>query len=299
MKNILVSGLVNVETTCSVRGFPIEYSPIDYRFFGGNSTVSGVGFNVAKALTALGHTVRLATLLGDDAAGRLALDALRTSHIDDSLVSRVLNQTPSSVVLYDSDGKRNIYCDLKDIQETAYDFTDIDLTPYQAVVACNINFSRPLLAKAKAAGIPIATDVHALSDIHDDYNREFMAHADILFLSDEHISGTPEDFIRSIETTYHNRVIVMGCGSKGAVMYLRDGDIFYRQPAARVGQVVNTVGAGDALFSAFVSLWCEGLSPVDCLTRAQTFAAAKITRNGGGSGFVSRDELERLATNPQ
>ena len=37
---ILVSGLLNVETTVPVRGFPINYYPIDYPFFGINSNVS-------------------------------------------------------------------------------------------------------------------------------------------------------------------------------------------------------------------------------------------------------------------
>ena len=46
---ILVSGLLNVETTVPVRGFPINYYPIDYPFFGINSNVSGVGFNLSKA----------------------------------------------------------------------------------------------------------------------------------------------------------------------------------------------------------------------------------------------------------
>ncbi len=46
-------------------------------------------------------------------------------------------------------------------------------------------FSRPLLAIAKKAGIWIASDVHALSDLEDDYNRDYMAAAQILFLSDE------------------------------------------------------------------------------------------------------------------
>ena len=31
--NVLVSGLVNVETSVKVRKFPIEYYPIDYPFF--------------------------------------------------------------------------------------------------------------------------------------------------------------------------------------------------------------------------------------------------------------------------
>lgn len=33
MKNILVSGLINIETTASVNSFPIEYQAIDYNFF--------------------------------------------------------------------------------------------------------------------------------------------------------------------------------------------------------------------------------------------------------------------------
>ena len=66
--NILVSGLLNTETTTAVRGFPIEYYPIDYAFFGVNTAVSGVAFNLAKALTTLGDTVRLTSMTGRDFA---------------------------------------------------------------------------------------------------------------------------------------------------------------------------------------------------------------------------------------
>ena len=60
---ILVSGLLNIETTVAVRGFPINYYPIDYPFFGIDSNVSGVGFNIAKAMTALGDEVNLISCL--------------------------------------------------------------------------------------------------------------------------------------------------------------------------------------------------------------------------------------------
>ena len=53
MNNILVSGLINIETTLKIDAFPIPYQPVRYPFFGINSTVSGVGFNVSKALTTL------------------------------------------------------------------------------------------------------------------------------------------------------------------------------------------------------------------------------------------------------
>ena len=39
MNQILVSGLINIETTLRVEGFPIGYSPVRYPFFGINSTV--------------------------------------------------------------------------------------------------------------------------------------------------------------------------------------------------------------------------------------------------------------------
>ncbi len=298
MSKILVSGLVNFETTCAVRGFPIEYSPIDYNFFGVKTDVSGVGFNVAKALAVLGNSADIATMLGRDTAGDIAADRLASLGIGSTHIARCLQETPASTVLYDKSARRKIYCDLKDIQELSYNFDCVDVSQYDAVAACNINFSRPLLHKAKAEGVLVATDVHTLSDINDGYNREFMECADLLFLSDEAIACEPEDFIREIARKYCNKVIVLGRGGNGALMYVRDDDKFYSQSAAKVGTPINTVGAGDALFSCFVSMWCEGLPPVECLRRAQIFAAAKITCNGAANGFITREEIEKLILNP-
>ena len=42
MSHILISGLINTETTVRVREFPIPYYPIDYPFFGVSTAVSGV-----------------------------------------------------------------------------------------------------------------------------------------------------------------------------------------------------------------------------------------------------------------
>ena len=70
MKNILISGLVNTETTCRVRQFPIDYYPIDYPFFGVNTAVSGVAYTLAKAMTTLGDSVRLLSMTGDDFPAR-------------------------------------------------------------------------------------------------------------------------------------------------------------------------------------------------------------------------------------
>ena len=59
-----------------------------------------------------------------------------------------------------------------------------------------------------------------------------------------------------------------------------------------MGQVVNTVGAGDALFSAFIHYTAKGFAPLDALRRAQIFAAAKIRESGASRGFVTEDAIE-------
>lgn len=291
--NILVSGLLNTETTVAVRGFPIAYYPIDYPFFGVSTAVSGVAFNIAKALRTLGDQVRLTSMVGDDvpaATIRAELDAL---HIGTEQVRTKLSQTPNSVVLYDPEGRRQIYCDLKDIQETVYDFSPELLEGIDLVVACNINFNRPLLHLAKAAGKTVATDVHVLGNVYDDYNREFMENADILFLSDEAVGEDWQGFLYRLAETYPCKLIILGRGGKGAALYQRSTGQITEMPAAYMGPVVNTVGAGDALFSSFLHFYAKGSSPEDALRRAQVFAAHKITVTGASNGFVSEETVER------
>lgn len=50
MSHVLVAGLINIETTVQVEGFPVEYTPVRYPFFGVKTTVSGVGLNVSNVM---------------------------------------------------------------------------------------------------------------------------------------------------------------------------------------------------------------------------------------------------------
>lgn len=236
MANILVSGLINTETTVRVRQFPVNYYPIDYPFFGVNTAVSGVAYNISKALKTLGDDVTLLTMTGRDFPAEYIQSQLCTAGIGTDWVKPRLKETPNSVVLYDGEGKRQIYCDLKDIQETPYDFPEDICRDADVVAACNINFNRPLLHQAKTLGKTVATDVHVLSDIHDEFNREFMSCADILFLSDEGIRGDYRDFLRALGDTYGNRIIVLGRGAEGAAMYLRGKTAFSPCPPCRWGK---------------------------------------------------------------
>ena len=76
-------------------------------------------------------------------------------------------------------------------------------------------------------------------------------------------------------------------------MYLRQEDRIHELPAVSVGPVVNTVGAGDALFSGFLHYYAKGYNAVESLQRAQIFASAKIGANGASQGFVTEDQIQQ------
>ncbi len=294
--DILVSGLLNIETTVAVREFPINYYPIDYPFFGVNSNVSGVGCNIAKALKALGDKVEVISFLGNDDEAQRVLNDLERHNIKTDYIQMTLKNTPASVVLFDPQGKRQVYCDLKDIQEQSVspEYVKKLLDKTDLAVLCNINFNRNLIKFIKESGIITATDVHVLSDLNDEYNYEFMSNADILFLSDEKLPCKADEFIKQIRDKYHNRIIVIGMGAKGAMMLEEKSDDAVIVSAYNGTKVVNTVGAGDALFSSFIHFYSKGYSAIDSLKRAVVFAGIKIGFNGASIGFSDEDKINDI-----
>ena len=288
MTRILVAGHINLETTVRVDGFPIDYTPVRFPFFGVNTTVSGVGYNVAKALTTLGSEVELLSVVGADPAALLVRQALAEAGVASDGVLALARNTAQSAILYDERGRRQINADLKDVQETAYplDHFEAGLGRAALAVLCNINYARPMLQRARLAGVPVATDVHAISDLDDAYNRDYMVAADILFMSHEYLPASPEDWARAVQGRYGNRIIVIGLGGEGALLAVRDDGFVGRFPAVYTRPIVNTIGAGDALFSAFLHVYTQTNDPYEALRQAQVFASWKIGATGAADGFL-------------
>ncbi|MEA2573119.1 MAG: acarbose 7IV-phosphotransferase [Chloroflexia bacterium] len=299
MPNILVSGLINLETTVLVDSFPIEYSSVRYPFFGVNTTVSGVGYNLGRALTKLGGTVTLLSLVGMDFQGKVVVDDLASHGINADFVLRTLRQTPQSAILYDRQGRRQVNTDLKDIQEQTYPLARFRAAlestgPHEIVVLTNINFSRPFLPIAHQAGKMIATDVHVISNLDDEYNADFMRYANILFMSGEALPCAPEEWAQRVVGRYGTEILVIGLGAEGALLSVKSRGLLERVPAVHAREVVSTVGAGDALFAAFVHFYAGSRDPHEALRKAMFFASYKIGTVGGAQGFLTEAELGNL-----
>ena len=301
MAAILVSGLINIETTLRVDQFPIPYLPVRYSFNQIDATVSGVGYNIAKALTVLGNEVEFFSIIGEDPFGDWVKAELKKDGIPDEFIVSITRDTARSVILYDRDGNRQINLDLKEIQQLEYPLGLFDeaIKQCKLVALCNINFSRPMLERAHDAGKIIATDVHTINDINDQYNRDFMEMADILFMSDEVLPQDPVSWAEQISSTYGTEIVVIGLGREGALMSVKSDQCVKRFPAVNVRPVVNTIGAGDALFSAFLHSYLESQDPYEAIRKAILFASYKIGEKGAAEGFLSTEMLDRLYSNDE
>ncbi len=294
MPNIVVSGLINIETSCPIKEFPIKYFPIDYPFCKVNSCISGVGFNLISNLKVLGADITFISLVGSDLFGRLILKELESNKLPVKHIFTKLSATPQSVILYDNSGKREIYCDLKDYQDVNIDFSDLIETLKNAdiIIACNSNFNRPLLKLASELNKPVATDVHVFSNLDDEYNRDFLEKSKILFMSDEGLKDRDiKEFVTEVHNRFNNQIIVVGCGKKGALLFEAENKEFTEIPAVYTRPVVSTSGAGDTLFSSFIYFYSKGKKPKEALQLACIAASYKIGEAGSSKGFLNESGI--------
>jgi ribokinase len=267
--------------------------PVRFPFFGVRSTVSGVGYNVSKALTMLGDTVRLVSLIGHDIQGTMVRRSLAADGMGDDWVVSSLEQTAQSAILYDPQGRRQINVDLKDIQNRAYPQALFEqaLAPCSVAVLCNINFSRPFLALARRQHKLVATDVHTIAQLDDPYNQDFMQAAHVLFMSDEALPCAPETWVKRVWNRYGNEIVVVGLGAQGALLAVKEDGFLERVPAVHTREVVNTIGAGDALFSTFVHFYQADRDPYAAIQKAVVMASYKIGQAGAAEGLLDQRSL--------
>jgi hypothetical protein len=96
--------------------------------------------------------------------------------------------------------------------------------------------------------------------------------------SAENRQRAQKDFVSSIWERSVARIAVVGMGAAGALLGVRGSEVC-QVPAVQVRQVVNTVGAGDALFSCFLHFYLDGDEPILALRKATVEWPARIMDN--------------------
>jgi sugar/nucleoside kinase (ribokinase family) len=291
MSSMLVAGGVGLEVIVS-RGDDISEEQSVERCVTAIATAGG-GWNVARALQTLGTEVRFATLLADDPPSRFVRDELQRCELASEAAVPAIDKTPVAVVQVSHEHSHHLFLDNSALDTASYpaDIAGRLLSGVDLAVLAVTNFTRPLISLAQESGIPIAADVQSVGSVVDDRVAEYMSCAQILFLSSEAITGAPETWLAQQMQRYPAEIIVMGMGSDGCAIAQRSTQEITRIPPPRDLPVANAVGAGDALFAAFLHFLNKGDEPIRAIRLASHFAARKIGHSGGAQGFLTEQEL--------
>ncbi|ROU00489.1 carbohydrate kinase family protein [Marinobacter sp. R17] len=281
-RSVLIVGGTSVDTIIHLDQFPSPtaqtiWPHASYRALG--STGAGKALNLA----ALGESVTLHTLLGEDDEARFVREQLAHEHIH-LLTTITPEPTEQHVNLMDSHGDRISFFvqPPPEPTEVNWDGVRVAMDHCDVVVINILAYTRPVLAMARAAGKPVWIDLHDY-DGQDPYHQAFIEAADVLFLSSDRLPDyrpVMESFIEMGKS-----FVVCTHGRDGATLLDRNGQ-WLEQLVFDVETVVDTNGAGDAFFSGFLYGYSRDASLADCLKLAAACGALCV-----GSGTLASPQL--------
>ncbi|MEM8850399.1 MAG: ribokinase [Pseudomonadota bacterium] len=88
------------------------------------------------------------------------------------------------------------------------------------------------------------------------------------------------------------KAVVLTLGARGA--YFHSGDVSELIPAYRLGDVVETTGAGDAFNGAFAVALAEGRAPREAVRFGCATASLSVTRPGAAASMPARAEIDAV-----
>jgi ribokinase len=265
----------------------------------------GKGSNQAVQAARCGAKVAVVCSVGDDAAGKNAVDLWTGEGIDVSFVQRhPTTGTGLAMILVDRAGENQIVVDPganAHLSEAATQSAIAALPDVALVVA---QFEVPL--PAIVAAFRAARQCGALTLLNAapaplDLSAELTGLVDILVVNQ--LEGAalarmpPNSDKYEVATALlrlAGRAVVITLGEKGALLAEAGGDIVpVRSPKT---EVCDTTGAGDAFVGAFAAEIVSGRSMAASTRLAASAGSAACRTRGAVASFRRRDELMRIET---
>ncbi|MEU1703994.1 ribokinase [Streptomyces sp. NPDC005706] len=296
--DLLVVGSANADLVIGVERRPAAGETV----LGGDLAVhpGGKGGNQAVAAARLGARTALLARVGDDAHGRLLLDAQRAAGVDTAGV--LVGGAPTGVALItvDPSGDNSI---------VVSPGANARLTPADVREATGLlRASRVVSAQLE---IPLETVVEVVRNLADGSRfvlnpsppralpAEVLAACDPLIvnehearvlLGEDGASGEPADWAPLL-LARGPRSVVVTLGAAGALVC--DSSGVTRVPSVRV-DAVDTTGAGDAFTAALAWKLGSGAALPDAAAYAALVGAAAVTRRGAQESYPTAAEAEAL-----
>ena len=243
----------------------IENGTLTFKAFAG-----GAPFNLAVNAKHEGASVCFVGRVGKDVVGRFLLDETKKAGFDrtDIQIDDERNTTLAFVSL--TEGERNFSFYRHDTADFYLDFEKIDFSSFIDLNIIHVgslmlsekkgrDFAKKVAEKAKSLNVKFSFDVNFRSDVYDSVEDakqaylSFIEFADIVKFSEEEIelfTGEKDLLKASTKLAKKDKLILVTLGSKGS-FYLYNG-ISGIIPAVPV-KPIDTTGAGDAFFGAFLA----------------------------------------------
>lgn len=288
----LILGTAGLQVNIPIGSFPLDYQSIIFMDDKVSTDVAGAAYSHCLVLGKLGDDTTFLTGIGNDEHAYVIEKAIKDSKAT-CIIERLDKESMVSVILYDENGRRMILREgrmnhLYRMNPKVYEDLESD---YDVAMFSMSGFSRDLLTVLKEKGIPIACDIQTISNLTNEYGKDFMDYSDIIFFSNDNFEGNERDLIRDLYKKYQYKIICVGMGAEGCMLCV-DGEVKH-YPAIPT-EVVNTVGAGDSLFASFVHCYYNGDDPAVAIKKAQIFAAEKIRHKTASKGFIDNEKLEQI-----
>lgn len=290
--DVVVVGNAGLDTEVFLTVDEIDLT-LDSQFTSNLDVVGQAGAYASRGFARLGRTTRYFGALGEDPPGHEVRRALASDGVLLDLVFQDPDGTARSMNLMTPDGRRRAFYDGRGHMTQVVPDGLIQLA-LQDVPLAHVHLAN----WARAALLPsigtIAVDLQDVRDINDEYRADFIAAADIVFMSGAHL---PDPAAAAQEIVHRGGVqaVVVGLGSAGAMAVAR-GDEVHHYPAPPLDlPIVDSNGAGDSLAVGFLDAYVlDGADLEEAVLRGQI--AARWTCIEPGSGhLITREELLELA----
>lgn len=292
----VVVGNVGIDTQVYLPGYEIDFR-VEANFTENLDCVGQAGGYSSRGFAQLGKRCAFIGYAGDDFQGQHIRDELSGDGVDLTGLFIDPAGTSRSINIMYPDGRRKNFYDGKshmtlepDLEQCAAILRHTTLAHFHLP-----HWARRLLPLAREAGVLIACDLQDMPSVYDEYRRDFIEQADILFFSSVNL----DDPVAAVQHILHmrsGRIVVVGMGKKGCLLGTDQGIRSYGAVDLPL-PIVDTNGAGDGLAVGFLASYVlEGRSLEESIRRGQIVARYTCAQRSSSSSLISSEALEAFST---
>ena len=232
----------------------------------------GAPANVCVQAVKLGQKAAYLTKVGCDGFGEFLIETLKSEGVDTTYISKSAeHDTSLAFVSFTEDGEREFSFFRRaaaDLYFTSADFKGVEFKKGDILefgsVALKTHVARSthryLIDKAKESGALVCFDPNLRFNLWEDKEilrnvvNEFSAYADVIKVGEDELEFiTGRKGRDAVDAMFKGnlKILLLTNGGKGAKAYLSDGKVF--ECGGYKVKTVDTTGAGDSFFGAFIA----------------------------------------------